>query len=234
MFRKVRLFFAVFKSPCQGTSSVLTVMRIGHCLLNYFSSLFNSFTTSPVVLSLQFCATSVTTKTFLSCSVHAFEAGLKAGWVDGGTARREAEWLRSHGLFFLCPVPRPGKDEIPTGVSMAWASGSQRSGITSAVWICVSIPTRSASTWTWLLLLKFAQRIPWSPVFILSFHVPPCARLLLDLTRRKYKVQRVCRSCPTANPISSALALLLCLYSTLRDVGNHHSARVFHREETRL
>lgn len=229
MFGKVRLFFAVFKSPCQGTSSVLTVTRIGHCLLNYFSSLFNSFTTSPVVLSLQFCATSVMTKDiFLSSSVRAFEAGLKAGWVDGGTARSEAEWLWSRGLFFLCPVPRA------PGVYTAWASGSQRSGITSAVWICVSIPIRSASTWTWLLLLELAQRIPWSPVSILSFHVPPCARILLDVTRRKYKVQRVCRSCPTANPSSSALTLLLCLYSTLRDVGNHHSARVFQREEPRL
>lgn len=39
---------------------------------------------------------------------------------------------------------------------------------------------------------------------------------------------------PRSCSISSALALLLSLYSTLRDVGNHHSARVFQREETSL
>lgn len=58
---------------------------------------------------------------------------------------------------------------------------------------------------------------------MLSFHVPPCARTLLDLTRRKYKVQRVCHSCPTAQPqllhqpCSASAPRPL---STLRDVGN--------------
>lgn len=171
--------------------------------------------------------------------MHLRQALKLVGWVE------EQQEARQNGFGAMsCSSSRAqfqGKDEMPSGVCMAWASGSQRSGITSAVWICVSIPTQSASTWTWLLLLKLAQRIPSSPVFVLSFHVPPCEWILLDLTRRKYKVQRVCCSCPTANPAAapsaqpcSALKLLLSLYSTLRDVGNHHSARVFHREETRL
>lgn len=107
LFGKVRLFFAVFKSPCQGTS-VLTVTRISNnteiisnnnktsnnTVLNYFSSLFNSFTTSPVVLSLQFCATSVTTETFfcLVLHVHLRQALKLVGWME------EQQEVRQNGF----------------------------------------------------------------------------------------------------------------------------------------
>jgi len=75
-------------------------MRIGHRLFNYFSSLLYSFTTSPIVLSSQFCATSVMMKTFFFwyCYVHAFEAGLKAGWMDGGWMDGGNKEARQYGF----------------------------------------------------------------------------------------------------------------------------------------
>lgn len=64
----------------------------------------------------------------------------------------------------------------------------------------------------WLLLLKLAQRITSSLAFILSLHVPPCTRILLDLTWRKYKVQCVFCSCPKGKPKSRSIGTdLQCL-----------------------
>ena len=64
---------------------MLTVMRIGHCLFNYCSSLFKQLHHLPhrVVFAI-LCHLSDDGDIFLYCSVHAFEAGLKAGWMDGG------------------------------------------------------------------------------------------------------------------------------------------------------
>lgn len=70
---------------------MLTVMRIGHCLFNYFSSLLNSFTTSPIVLSLQFCATSVTMKTFFCIVLYMrLRQALKlVGWMEENKEARQ-------------------------------------------------------------------------------------------------------------------------------------------------
>lgn len=99
---------------------MLTVTRIGHCLFNYFSSFFKRLRhLSHRVVSAILCHFSDDEDIFLYCSVHVFEAGLKAGWVDEGKGGSETEWGLSDGLFFLWPISRPGKDEMQTRVCTA-------------------------------------------------------------------------------------------------------------------
>lgn len=155
--------FAVFKSPRQGTSSLLTVMRIGHRLCNCFSSSLCSFTTSPIVLSSQLRATSVMIKTFfLCCSVHTFEAGLKAGWMDGGWVE-EIKKQGSVGFkrWFLLPVAgfkaREGWNANKSlhGSSCWLYELLEAVLITSAVWICECVHSHLVCQHlNWLLLLK--------------------------------------------------------------------------------
>lgn len=64
----------------------------------------------------------------------------------------------------------------------------------------------------WLLLLKLAQRITWSLVFILSLRSTFVRPYVLDQTWRKHKVQRVFCSCPKGKPKSWSIGTdLQCL-----------------------
>lgn len=50
-----------------------------------------------------------------------------------------------------------------------------------------------------VVILKLAQRKPWSPVLVLPFHVP--APKLLGVTRREAEAQRGCHCCATQTPL---------------------------------
>lgn len=163
--------FAVVKSPCQGTSSLLTIMRIGHRLFNYFSSLLYSFTTSPIVLSSQFCATSVMMKTFFFFGIvlymHLRQALKLDGWmVDGWMEEIKKQGSMGFKWWFLLPVAgfkaREGWNENKSlHGSSHWLDEVLGAVlITSAVWICECVHSYLVCQHLdWLLLLKLAQRI---------------------------------------------------------------------------
>lgn len=65
------------------------------------------------------------------------------------------------------------------GLSCELSEVSGAVGITSAGWICLFISHLVCQHLNWLLLLKLAQRITSSLVFILPLHVPPCTRITL-------------------------------------------------------
>lgn len=175
MFWEVCMSFAVFKSPRQGTSSLLTIMSIGRCLLNYFSSLLNSFTAPPVVCCLcNFVPLQWWWRPFflfLYCSVHAIEAGLKAEWMDGENKEaRQCEFemmsSSSSGCFQGQGRMKCKQEFARLEPLTLWGLGGC-SGNLSCPNLCVHSHLVCQHS-NWLLLLKLAQRITWSLVFILS------------------------------------------------------------------
>lgn len=84
---------------------MLTATRIGHRLFHDFSSPSNRFTTSPIVSSLQFSATSVATKPVFGVALYTDlrQALRPAGWMEDskqvGQKGFEAMAYSSSGWF---------------------------------------------------------------------------------------------------------------------------------------
>lgn len=174
MFWEVCMSFAVFKSPRQGTS-LLTVMRIGRCLLNYFSSLLNSFTAPPIVCCLcNFVPLQWWWRPFFFffCIVLYMQLrqALKLnGWMEKTEARQcEFEMMSSSSSgCFQGQGRMKCKQELARLEPLTlWGLGGC-SGNLSCPNLCVHSHLVCQHS-NWLLLLKLAQRITWSLVFILS------------------------------------------------------------------